>query len=246
MSEHRTQQRKLVGLLVKLKHSGVDEFAQKYATNLSEGGMFIRTREPKPRGTELNFKVEIANGQRVLQGIAIVRWTRGENDPAGPPGMGLEFLKLDDASRALVDKMVGTPAAAAATAPPAIAPAVAPHIAPAVAPVAPPALAIEIEIESAQTPSSNEIELELGALVAETPAPPEESPFDVDIDLELDAPAQLPEIAARAPTPPPEPATPVVLQAEVPAPPPVGFAGAGARAREAHRRPGVPERHQTV
>ena len=76
-----------MGLLVKLAHKGVDEFASKYATNLSAGGMFIRTRKPKPRGTELSFKVEIADGQRLLQGLAVVRWTRGERDPSGPPGM---------------------------------------------------------------------------------------------------------------------------------------------------------------
>ena len=55
-----------MGLLVKLAHKGVDEFASKYATNLSDGGMFIRTREPKARGTELSFKVEIADGQRKM------------------------------------------------------------------------------------------------------------------------------------------------------------------------------------
>ena len=125
MDHNRSTQRKLVGLLVKLAHKGVDEFASKYATNLSDGGMFIRTREPKPQGTELSFKVEIADGQRVLQGIAIVRWTRGEGDPNGPPGMGLEFLKLDPASRALVDRMLGVKVSAA-SAVPKIAPATTP------------------------------------------------------------------------------------------------------------------------
>ena len=62
---------------MKLAHKGLDEFAAKYATNLSDGGMFIRTREPRPVGSELSFKVEIASGQRVLQGTAVVRWTRG-------------------------------------------------------------------------------------------------------------------------------------------------------------------------
>ncbi len=107
MAKNRNDQRKLVGLLVKLAHKGLDEFAAKYATNLSDGGMFIRTREPRPVGSELSFKVEIASGQRVLQGTAVVRWTRGADDPAGPPGMGLQFLTLDPASRALVDRMLG-------------------------------------------------------------------------------------------------------------------------------------------
>ena len=149
MDHNRSTQRKLVGLLVKLAHKGVDEFAAKYATNLSDGGMFIRTREPKARGTELSFKVEIADGQRVLQGTAVVRWTRAEGDPNGPPGMGLEFLSLDPASRALVDRMLGknlsSPSVmigpSAAAAPPAATPAkgsfgatIAPLIAPATTP----------------------------------------------------------------------------------------------------------------
>ncbi|MGV3621428.1 MAG: TIGR02266 family protein [Archangium sp.] len=114
MDQNRTKQRKLVSLLVKLTHKGIDEFVQKYATNISEGGMFIRTRDPKPIGTDLSFKVEIADGQRVLQGVATVKWTRSDGDPSGPAGMGLEFRELDDASRMLVDRMLGrTPVEAA-------------------------------------------------------------------------------------------------------------------------------------
>ena len=109
MQQTRSTQRKLVGLLVKLAHKGLDEFAAKYATNLSEGGMFIRTREPRPVGTELSFKVEIANGLRVLEGTALVKWTRPDNDPGGPPGMGLEFVTLEPSSRELVDRMLGRP-----------------------------------------------------------------------------------------------------------------------------------------
>ena len=120
MDQNRTKQRKLVSLLVKLTHKGIDEFVQKYATNISEGGMFIRTRDPKPIGTELSFKVEIADGQRVLQGVATVKWTRVEGDPTGPAGMGLEFRELDDASRVLVDRMIGKGSALAIEPPPSL------------------------------------------------------------------------------------------------------------------------------
>jgi uncharacterized protein (TIGR02266 family) len=106
----RSNERKAVGLLVKLTYSGVDEFTQRYATNLSDGGMFVRTREPQPVGTELHFRVELANGQRVLQGLATVRWVRGANDPAGPAGMGLQFRSLDEASRVLVERMLASAA----------------------------------------------------------------------------------------------------------------------------------------
>ncbi len=202
MSENRAKERKRVGLLVKLAHKGVEEFAQKYATNLSEGGMFIRTREPKPRGTELNFKVEIADGQRVLQGIAVVRWTRAANDLAGPPGMGLEFLQLDDASRALVDRMLGPRA-------------------PAVAPVVPVVPVVDIEVEVAPAAPDNAVDLDLSALVDATPAPPEESPFDVDLG---EPETVLPEVRSEAPPAPPQ-ETPVVLEATVAPPPPPRLSG---------------------
>ena len=104
MGEKRSSTRKAVGLLVKLAHHGLEEFEHKYATNLSHGGMFIRTREPEPVGRKLRFRVELADGLRVLQGTAVVRWVRGPED--GAPGMGIEFLSLDSASRALVDRML--------------------------------------------------------------------------------------------------------------------------------------------
>ncbi|WP_199746023.1 TIGR02266 family protein [Corallococcus sp. AB030] len=134
----RTSDRKSVGLLVKLKHESVGSFTEEFATNISPGGMFIRSRTPQPVGTPVRFEVQIANGVRVLQGTATVRWVRDVNDPAGPPGMGLQFQELDTASRALVDLMLqrkpGGGAVPAAAPLPSIAPVVAPGIAPLAAP----------------------------------------------------------------------------------------------------------------
>ncbi len=200
-----------MGLLVKLAHKGVDEFASKYATNLSDGGMFIRTREPKAVGTELNFKVEIADGQRVLQGIAIVRWTRGENNPGGPPGMGLEFLKLDPASRALVDRMLGK---GATIAPPAVAPAI-PAIAspvPAIVPATTPSKGLPVAV--ATTPSKGlPAARPIAPPVATTPRPSFELEDELFNDTEKPAGELEDEpfeaaMAFTAPRPPPAPPAP--------------------------------------
>lgn len=238
VDDNRSNQRKLVGLLVKLAHKGVDEFASKYATNLSDGGMFIRTREPKPVGTELNFKVEIADGQRVLQGIAIVRWTRGDNNPHGPPGMGLEFLKLDPASRALVDRMLGKGAAPAAAAPPAVAPAI-PAIAPATTPskglpVAKPPSVAPATTPSKGLPAAKPATTPSKGLPAAKPAPAPS--FELD-DLFKDAPKPAEELedepfeaamaftAAKPPAPPPPPPAPAPPAPAQPLADPDFFAG---------------------
>lgn len=210
MTDHRSNSRKAVGLLVKLRYSGVDEFAERYATNLSDGGMFIRSREPKPVGTEVKFRVEIANGERVLQGTGVVRWVRSSDDPSGAPGMGVQFETLDEASRALVDRML---ASGAASRPPSVAPAVAPaaqHVAPA-APTEPPAFGLDVAPVQREAPlvdaidpepelpppGGDEIDVDLDSLLASTPAaaPPALEPtitsspsLGFEIDLELGPP----------------------------------------------------------
>src|SRR3954471_10820053 len=109
MESGRKQDRKAVGLLVKLQHANVDTFAEEYATNLSPGGMFIRSRQPQPIGTRVKFEVQIAGGVRVMRGSAVVKWVRQPGDASGAPGMGIQFDELDPATRALVDRMVAPP-----------------------------------------------------------------------------------------------------------------------------------------
>jgi uncharacterized protein (TIGR02266 family) len=109
----RATDRKAVGLLVKLKHSDVGSFAEEFATNLSPGGMFIRSRTPQPVGTLVKFEVQIAGGVRVLRGTAVVRWVRDTANSEGPPGMGLQFQDLDPDTQLLINRMLQLSKAAA-------------------------------------------------------------------------------------------------------------------------------------
>ncbi len=177
MPEKRSTTRRAVGLLVKLGHHGVDEFVQKYATNLSSGGMFIRTREPKAIGTELRFKVEIADGQRVLQGTGVVRWVRAAEEAAGSPGMGIEFLSLDSASRALVDRMLRARPAQAAHLPPLtpVEPLKVPPLVPPFDPFAQPPSASELPVEAMtddEVEPSTELETTTFVVPSVVPPPP--------------------------------------------------------------------------
>ncbi|AKF83816.1 molecular chaperone DnaK [Myxococcus fulvus 124B02] len=206
----RTTDRKAVGLLVKLKHESVGSFAEEFATNLSPGGMFIRSRTPQPVGTPVKFEVQIAGGVRVLRGTADVRWVREVGDPSGPPGMGLQFHELDPASRALVDMMLlqrKPEAPAAIVSPlPAIAPSVAPlapSIAPAVAPVqARPAPAPVAKPAAApRGPALDSLFDDLDA-----PASPGlDEPFDFSPPPADDVDIPLEELIASTPPPPASP-----------------------------------------
>jgi uncharacterized protein (TIGR02266 family) len=94
---------------IKLKYPDVETFIQKYAVNISRGGIFIATRTPKPVGTSLKFEFVLAageNGVSIIRGEGQVLWTR-EFDPTQPGkahGMGVKFTRLDAESQAIVDR----------------------------------------------------------------------------------------------------------------------------------------------
>jgi molecular chaperone DnaK len=97
-----------VSLLVKVKYEQVDEFIDHFATNISRGGIFIQSRKPYPAGTILKFELQLKGGQTVLRGKGEVAWARSPETEGTPkvPGMGVKFMKLDDPSKALVQRIL--------------------------------------------------------------------------------------------------------------------------------------------
>src|SRR5512138_1016742 len=107
--DKRSGERMPIGLAVRLSYGTVDEFVDKFAVNISRGGIFVRTREPRPVGTRLAFELRLTTGEVALKGVGVVRWVQAESATASPPtapGMGVQFTELDEASRALVERMV--------------------------------------------------------------------------------------------------------------------------------------------
>ena len=97
-----------VSLLVKVKYEQVDEFIDHFATNISRGGIFIQSRKPYPSKTLLKFELQLKGGQTVLRGTGEVAWARSPSTEGSPkvPGMGVKFMKLDDPSKALVQRIL--------------------------------------------------------------------------------------------------------------------------------------------
>ncbi|HSM91326.1 MAG TPA: TIGR02266 family protein [Anaeromyxobacteraceae bacterium] len=111
-----------VGLLVRLSYGSVDEFVDRFATNLSRGGVFIRTRSPRPPGTQVAFELKLASGETVVKGLGTVLWSRAEDLHSNPPiapGMGVQFNDLDEASRAIIERVMERRGAAPGVARPA-------------------------------------------------------------------------------------------------------------------------------
>jgi uncharacterized protein (TIGR02266 family) len=79
-----------------------DAFVHEYVTNVSRTGVFIRSKDPLPIGTEvqLTFTV-IMDDVETIEGTGKV--VRVEEDP---PGMGVAFTKLTKYSEDLLVRLL--------------------------------------------------------------------------------------------------------------------------------------------
>jgi uncharacterized protein (TIGR02266 family) len=106
--DSRIGDRQTASMRIKLKYPDVETFIQKYAVNISRGGIFIATKNPKPVGTFVKFEFLLSDAttSSIIRGEGQVQWTK-EFDPATPNkahGMGVKFSRLDADSQAVVDR----------------------------------------------------------------------------------------------------------------------------------------------
>jgi PilZ domain len=110
--EKRRWPRAAVDLLVQLKFVSVQEFLDATAEDLSVGGMFLRSQHFGTGGRlrELGELIELqfdAGSRRVVTGVGrVVRVIAPGNDSELVPGVGIEFVELDDTSRRLIAAIV--------------------------------------------------------------------------------------------------------------------------------------------
>jgi uncharacterized protein (TIGR02266 family) len=102
---------------VRLRYASFDAFIERFAPNVTRGGVFLASRNPPPVGTTFAFEIQLAGGEVALAGDGKVTWIK-PYDPAAPQkphGMGVQFLRLDPPSRELLGKILARKAAAASS-----------------------------------------------------------------------------------------------------------------------------------
>lgn len=94
-----------LNLLVQYRFDTFDDFLSEYAGDISEGGIFIETDEPRPVGTMIYLQFALRDGTQLIEGLGrVVR----VSPPGSPqPGMGVEFENLDRQSQDLITDHVG-------------------------------------------------------------------------------------------------------------------------------------------
>ncbi len=101
---------KIVSLNVRYKSATVDEFIENHAHDVSRGGIYIKTGSPFPPGTLLKFEIRLSSDQAVITGVGRVVWKRDTTQGTGerPSGMGVKFIKIDDPSKTVIDRLVNS------------------------------------------------------------------------------------------------------------------------------------------
>ncbi|MBW1810817.1 MAG: PilZ domain-containing protein [Deltaproteobacteria bacterium] len=99
-------QRREARVTVNHEFRNLDQFIMEYVQNISKSGVFIKSDDPLPNGTEVNLKFTVIMDElETLEGVGkVVRVVKpGES---GTPGMGVVFTELTSYSNKLLEKLL--------------------------------------------------------------------------------------------------------------------------------------------
>ena len=82
----------------------IEEYIAEYVSNISQGGVFIRSKNPLPLGTRvmLKFSIIVDDVETVEGEGEVVRVERGPKEM----GMGVAFTRLTAQSKELIDGII--------------------------------------------------------------------------------------------------------------------------------------------
>jgi type IV pilus assembly protein PilZ len=94
----------------KIVYNSGNTLIQSYLGNIGVGGVFIPTDHPMDSGTRLHVKINLPNGEKVLEVNCEVVWIRKKeiSTPSGkfPSGMGVKFLNLSTEDKKKIERII--------------------------------------------------------------------------------------------------------------------------------------------
>jgi len=96
---HRKEERVLKTLSLKFKDR--EAFIKAYSENISSGGLFIRTENPRKQGDAFFLKLQLPGIAEPMEVKCEVAWTRKQVEDSAnrPSGMGIKFTEISDRDR---------------------------------------------------------------------------------------------------------------------------------------------------
>jgi len=92
---------------IPVAYKSVGSFLSDWATNISQGGLFINSRKPLPVGTSVTILIQLPGTSFPCELAGrVTRVAEFDNHANMLPGMGIEFTGVDDARRREIDTFV--------------------------------------------------------------------------------------------------------------------------------------------
>jgi len=95
---------------IRLRYADLDVFVEKFAPNVTRGGLFLASRNVHPVGALIDFEIQLVNGAVALAGQGKVSWVKefDPNQPNRPYGMGVQFVNVGSPSRSVLARLLRT------------------------------------------------------------------------------------------------------------------------------------------
>ncbi len=106
--QQREHKRLPVNLLI--DYQVLDQFLYDYATNISLGGVFIRSSNPLPVGTKLRVQFSLPGLKDMVTTWGEVAHVVEDRAKQGYLGMGIRFSDLDAAQKRVIDQLMNASA----------------------------------------------------------------------------------------------------------------------------------------
>ncbi len=95
-----TRQHRRVSLRTEVHLESDSNFYAGIANNVSQGGLFVASERLLAKGSVLDLEFSIPDGGPSIRTTGLVRWLREDLEGIeGPPGMGVQFVELDERAR---------------------------------------------------------------------------------------------------------------------------------------------------
>ena len=84
------------------------EFVALYASDVSQGGMFVIMEDPPPVLSEVDVQLKLPEGHEIPLRARVVHVIEPEQatEAEREPGVGIEFIGLDTAKRAQIHQLI--------------------------------------------------------------------------------------------------------------------------------------------
>jgi uncharacterized protein (TIGR02266 family) len=102
---------------IRLRYADLDVFVEKFAPNVTRGGLFLASRNVHPVGALIDFEIQLVDGKVALAGRGKVTWVKefDASQPNRPYGMGVQFVSVGSQSRAVLARLLRTKSGAVST-----------------------------------------------------------------------------------------------------------------------------------